>query len=221
MRIPMPSFCFQKLRRLFVEKDLPALSIYTEELIRFILSTSYLEGKAYYHPLGFLYSKLYQFENTESIRLHIWHKKYYRQKPLMDIHNHYYVVNSYIYKGCINNNIFNVDEDNGYKYAIYEGAYNKNEDRVLRRSQSEIALSLNRTERHCQKTLYQISTNTIHSGYPVDDHPVCTIVYTEKPGIPSPLVVGPIDGEFEYYFPTKIVETHVLTNVLNDIISAK
>ncbi len=218
MRSPMHNFNFEKLRQSFINKDLYSLGIETNDLILFILSTSYLNSKTYYHPLGFIYSKLFEFENMETIRIHIWDRKYFSAKPLMDIHNHYYVVNSFLFKGCISNNVFNIDEVNGINYAIYEGGYSKNEERILKRSSRKISLSLNRIEVYCQKELYQIPIDTIHSGHPIDNNLVCTIVYTEKPGKPIPLVVGPIDGELEYCFPTKEVDVDTINNVLKDLV---
>ncbi|WP_221390163.1 hypothetical protein [Dyadobacter sp. NIV53] len=214
----MHNFKFDKLRQSFINKDIFSLENESAELLSFLLLTSYLNEKAYYHPLGFIYSKLYEFENMETIRIHIWDKKYYEHKALMDIHNHYYVVNSFLYKGCIINNVFKIDDENGIRYAIYEGAYNQNEDRILKRSLKEINLSLNYKESHCTRQLYQIPIDTIHSGHPVDNNPVCTIVYTGKPGNPTPLVLGSVGGELEYYFPTKIVDNELITKLLNDLI---
>ncbi|MFA6275778.1 MAG: hypothetical protein WC622_03465 [Pedobacter sp.] len=213
----MHNFDFIKLRQAFIIEDLFLLDIHTDELLQFLLSSSYLKSNLYYHPLGFVYSKLHEFENNESIRIHIWDNEYYNQTPTMDIHNHYYIVNSFLFEGCIKNNVYGIDEKNGTEYAIYEGGYNKDEDRVLRKSEKTIHLTLKGTDIHCKKELYQIPYDTVHAGHPIDNKLVCTIVYTEKPGIPQPLVVGPLMGEIEYYFPTKLVEDETVEKILSKI----
>lgn len=215
----MNNFDFETLRRSFLCKDIALLKSNTTKLIETLLEASDFNIQAYFHPLGFVYAKLYEFENMETIRIHIWNRKYYENKAQMEIHNHYYIVNSFLYRGCINNNIYRPDEENGETYAIYNGAYNSKGDRILQRSSKQISLSLSNTDLHCENELYQIPIDTIHSGHPDGEGMVCTVVYTEKPGVPTPLVVGPLNGELEYNFPNKAVDHSIFKKVLAELMS--
>ncbi len=87
---------FYNIQKSFENKDLTILEKCFYELLQLVKDTSYLDDKTFFHPLGFIYSKLFEFPNSNTLRLHIWDKERWYQEPLMDIHNHYYTVNSYI-----------------------------------------------------------------------------------------------------------------------------
>ncbi|MCP1384815.1 hypothetical protein [Runella salmonicolor] len=213
----MNNLFFEELRSAFLKKDQNLIAEKISTLFQEFNLNKYLDGKTFYHPLGFIYANLFQFENKETIRMHIWNENYYYIEPFMDIHNHYYIVNSFIYKGCINNNIYKVNPDLEDNFSIFEGSYTDAGDRILKKTSMGINLSMEYTETHCEGRLYQIQRNTIHSGKPLDKRTTCTIVFTEKPMNPNPLVVGAINGNCEYIYTNKPVDKELLTLILCEL----
>ena len=173
-----------------------------------------------FHQLGFMYSKIHKFQNNDTLRVHIWSKETYMQKPLMDIHNHYYNVNSYVYQGCIVNKLYgmsDLDSDSDATHSIYSGSYQSNDKRVLTRTDSKKKLWVEKEIKICQGSLYEISKSDIHSGSTCSDAFTLTVVYTENEGNPNPLVFGPLNGKTQYHYESKKVSNDIIEKLKNKI----
>lgn len=213
----MHSSQYEELRALFRKKDTKGILVKAKYLISQLAENKTLSVTAIYHPLGFIYLRLHEFENKESIRIHIWDKQRWYQKPLMDIHDHYYTVNSFVYKGWIVNNVFTLSEGNP-NYTQYVGEYSDNDERILKKTDQHLFVELSYSETITEGQLYQIGADKLHSSCVQNDVLTCTIVYTENPGTPSPLVLGPFNGEDVYFYPNRMVETKVINEIINKLI---
>ena len=207
---------YEALRIAYKEKNRLDIGRYSASLIQYFHRTKALKGKAFYHPLGFIYCRIHVFKNSETIRLHIWNKKRWHQKPLMDIHDHYYTVNSYVCRGCIRNNIY-VKSEGSHNYAIYKGEYTSEGDRILRKTKDGIAARLSYFETFCEGDLYVITPEQLHSSYVEEDCFTCTLVYTESPNTPQPLVLGPEDGDIEYSYLNVVVEDSIIDDAIANL----
>jgi len=209
---------FENLRALFLERNSIAIAQEIPRLLAQMYNNQYLYGKTFYHPLGFIYSKLHEFPDKESFRIHIWDRNYYSKKPAMDIHNHYYIVNSFIYRGCVRNNVYKVLVGVDDNFSVFEGSYTEKGDRILKKTERTMSLVLDYSDVHCAGDFYRILHEHIHSGYPESEGPTCTIVYAEKPGNPNPLVLGSIDAEEEHYYPIREVDPGVIDELFKGLI---
>ncbi|SKC07951.1 hypothetical protein SAMN05660841_04075 [Sphingobacterium nematocida] len=212
----MDNYNFDFLRLKFRRKEAAALVQECDKLLFFLSNSEYLKNNMFYHPLGFIYSKLHEFENKETIRIHIWNNEYHSQQAMFNIHNHYYIVNSLIYRGCLENKIFYFDEY-GTTLNVYKGAYQNHDNRILKKTEETRNVSLKSQEIHCTNTLYSIPLDTLHTASPVDKDTLCTIVYTEKPRSPEPLVLGALDGR-DQYFESKTVAFDIAQTLIKEII---
>ncbi|WP_185286417.1 MULTISPECIES: hypothetical protein [Chryseobacterium] len=169
----------------------------------------------FYHPLGFIYSKIY----NDRLRLHIWDSTLSKRKTSLDIHTHYYRISSLIYRGKIINEIFDIDKERDIKneYFIYNGEY-KNQDRKLVKSQNTIYLKLASKELIEKNKIYNIELETFHRAYPFNDLPTVTIVHTQNHGEPTPIVVGDIHATDELYFQTIKVEKEKVIKSLENML---
>jgi hypothetical protein len=210
---------FFDIRIAFRENQPSLIGKYFDSLLPILKESNYLIDKTYFHPLGFIYSKLFEFENSESLRLHIWDKERWYQEPLMDIHNHFYVVNSYIISGEMKNNLFQINNTKEPNYAVYVGSYTSQNDRILKKTNRLLNAEKINTEIIGVGNLYQITTDKLHSSSIPFDQFTCTLVYTANPGNPEPLVLGPLNGNDEYYYTNKVVEKEIITDLLRKIAS--
>lgn len=204
---------FEELRSSFKTKDKLAIETQINIIVKLPESQHYISQNTYMHPLGFYFCVLKNFKNKETFRLHFWHKDSFNIEPLMKIHNHYYTVNSFILKGSILNHVYEVVE-NGSQYAIYSGDYNTNGDRILKKRPTQVGIKHLRTESINTKELYHISTSDFHENEATGNF-TCTFVYTEEPGIPQPIVLGPNNGMDEYYHPNRLQKPSIILSLLN------
>jgi hypothetical protein len=165
----------------------------------------------YLHPLGFMYAKLHEFQNQNTIRLHIWSTLRHPQKPIMDVHNHYYKVNSYVIVGTMSNQLYQIRTTDSPTHAAYFGAYDESGNRVLAKSHEHVSVNESTRQIIQSKCFYSIGVDEFHASYVHEDAYTATLVLTEDPGIPRPTVFGPIDGAEQYYFindsvPIDVVE---------------
>lgn len=211
---------YKLIREAFVQKNREDLGILAQQVLRLAYESSQ-KNEFYFHPLGFIYSVAHTFENNEAIRIHIWDKNLSTPQSGLNIHNHYYIVNSYIFCGCVVNKIFYEEQNAEHEFAIFTGSYSSNGERILNKTTETIHLSLKRVENHCAGMLYDIQTNEIHSGGALNNELTCTIVFTEKPGVPTPLVAGPLDSNAEYRFTKKAVSADDISILLLDLLNTK
>lgn len=206
---------YNELRIHFQNKDIKSIKEQAALLLN-ECTQGYLRDKIRVHPLGFLFCRLHQFPNNETIRIHIWSDKENIQKPLMDIHNHFYNIISYIAVGSVSNTLFNASTEEPHTHATYTGSYQNNEKRIL--SKNEESYKLEELETHIisEGELYTIRKSEIHEGDSID-HFSISIVYTEDPGNPSPLVFGPIDGLSKYEYSSNLVDGIKLEELENQI----
>jgi len=181
---------FENLRNLFRLGDRSKLRIEIRSLIGELTTSNHVDGALFYHPLGFLYATLFSFSNDETIRIHIWNKKYYNVVPQLDIHNHYYRVNSYIYKGCVFNQLYKVNDVIDVNVNQYTGSYTKTGGRILTKTDNGLFIIEDIISTYCEGDLYTINHDQIHTGGSIAGDIACTIVYTQDPGEKKPLVFG-------------------------------
>lgn len=207
---------YTDLRVHFKNKDLKKIREQISELLT-EFSDGYLRNRLRIHPLGFLFCRLHHFDNDETIRVHIWSDKENIQKPLMDIHNHFYNIISYIVTGSVSNTLYKVSKEEPLTHATYVGSYQSNERRIL--SKKNMCYKLEEIETHIinEGELYTIGKSDVHKGDSIDDSISISIVYTEDPGNPSPLVFGPIDGMDEYTYFSRLVDKQKVIELENEI----
>lgn len=211
---------FNKLATAFKTKDQKILVSEVSNFIIILKQSDLLNKTLRFHPLGFMYSKIHKFQNNDSLRVHIWSKETYKQEPLMDIHNHFYNVNSFVYQGCIINRLFGIsdlDSNSVATHSIYSGSYLSNDQRILTRTGSTKKLWLEKEIIINQGSLYEISKSEIHSGSSCCEDFTLTVVYTESEGNPNPLVFGPIEGKSQYQYKSKKVPDIIVNDMKNQI----
>ncbi len=208
---------FYDIKKSFEEKDLPNLEKWFDLLLKKVKDTSYLDDKTFFHPLGFIYCKLFEFPNLNSLRIHIWDKERWYQEPLMDIHNHFYTVNSYIISGKMTNNLYRLNPDKAPNYAVYVGSYNSKSDRTLKKTDKLLHAEITDVQEIKARNLYQITTDKLHSSSIPMDKFTCTLVYTSDPGNPEPLVLGPISGDEEYHYANTLVDKQTVSALIEQL----
>lgn len=207
---------YDELRIHYKNRDVKRLKEQSSQLL-IEFSKGYLRGKLRIHPLGFLFCRLHHFQNDETIRIHIWSDRENVQKPLMDIHNHFYNIISYVVAGAVSNTLYKVLKEEPATHATYVGSYRTNEKRIL--SKNEKCYKLEEIGTHIinEGELYTIGKSEVHKGDSIDNHLSISLVYTEEPGNPSPLVFGPIDGLNEYQYSSNLVEEQRIIELENQI----
>lgn len=196
----MDNFNFEYLRQLYKGKQNKILKITLKKLVKYI-SLNIDSFPFHYHPLGFIYCKLHTFSNGETIRLHIWDFERNSQKPVMDCHDHFYTVNSFVLCGEIHNILYQDQPSELKNQVLYEGAYNSNGDRYLIKTNQTVNFAKQKLEIINSGSIYSIPKKQFHSSFVPENTFTCTLVYTEFPEPDSkPLVVGLIEGKDEYYF---------------------
>lgn len=208
---------FENLRSAFKDGNSQRIGNSVSKLFELLLASRIMEDNTFLHPLGFIYSQLHEFENRETIRIHIWDKNRYSITPIMDIHNHYYIVNSYVYKGAVYNHLYVEDTSEIDNYAIYSGAYSLSGDRILIKTTRGMHLKIRMRELHKAGSFYRITHDQIHSGGTSDEGMTCTLVYTENPGVANPLVLGPKDAEDEFFYRQQQLENHEIASLIADL----
>ena len=185
-------------------------------LLLYESTQGYLRDKLRVHPLGFLFCRLHQFSNNETIRIHIWSDKENIQKQIIDIHNHFYNIMSYIIVGSVSNTLYKASVNEPYTHSTYIGSYQNNEKRIL--SKNDECYKLEELETHIinEGELYKIVKSEVHRGGSIDNFSI-SLVYTEDPGNPSPLVFGPIDGLSKYEYSSILVDELKLIELENQI----
>jgi len=196
-------------------------------VVSFINEYSEIENtntKFYLHPLGFIYSRLFNL-NDKQIRLHIWHKSYKTKKDLY-IHDHYYDLNSWILCGKIKDYLYEISKStNKGEFILYEGSYEDNENyRYLRPSKFYCDI-INTEERIFSKSdSYYINKGKYHSNEIIfeDSDYTCTLVITQNPNsVHSPNVLGRLKQDKIIEEKPKIIlykdMREILENILNKI----
>jgi hypothetical protein len=219
MITPINDTYFESLRHTYKSKSIPRIQEALIPLVDFLISSDFLKGKLRFHPLGFMYCKLHEFQNTEVFRMHIWNSVSKVQKPIMNIHNHYYDVNSFIYKGKVSNDLYEINKEHALTHTVYSGSYQNESTRVLTKTDDSRALIHLEKQIITQGELYYIKKNEIHSGDNVDNEVTITFVYSENPGNPTPLVFGPLNGEKSYTYNSNLVDEKTIDEIKIQITS--
>ena len=200
---------FCSLRESYRSKNISEISKSCNEIIKKLSANDLM-----IHPLGFYYCNLFEFENSEKFRIHIWSNNSERVKPLMDIHNHYYNVISYVVTGHLLNTLYNLSQAKPYSHSLYLGSYDKYGKRILKKTNENYNLKEIVKNKIDFGNLYVIDKSEIHKGEVPASEFTITIVYTEKPINPNPQVYGDINGEKEYEFPKLMVDTNEIEYIL-------
>jgi hypothetical protein len=178
-----------------------------------------LEGKLRFHPLGFIYGKLHEFSNLEVLRIHIWNTTSKVQDPIMNIHNHFYDVNSFVFRGVLSNDLYKINELAEPTHSIYSGSYTNESTRILTKTESKKNIHLEQRQIISKDNLYFIKKNEIHLGDNVNNEITITFVFSENPGNPNPLVFGPLDGEKSYIYHSNLVDQKTINEIKHQIAS--
>jgi len=189
----MLNYDFEDLKQAYRNNEASRISILSKKLIDKLILTDFLADKLYYHPLGFIYAVIHTYPNNENIRLHIWNKEIYDIKPKLEIHNHYYRINSFVYQGCIFNQLFDQVEFSEGHFTLYEGSYSEDGHRYLTKTNNVVDLVLGNKYVLNKGSLYTIEPDQVHMGGIVQDNTgiAVTLVYTQDPqDNNSPLVFG-------------------------------
>ncbi len=216
------TFNFKDLINSFREKNIKDLKNKTRQLIDFLANEGSTKFDFFYHPLGFIYCKLYVSENNdEVIRIHIWDPEFHKIATELDIHTHYYEINSFVIKGQIINETYSekINCNTNYeKYYIYKGEY-LNNDRILKKTDAFLKLTKSKKEVIKQNELYKIELNTFHKGYPSNfEGLTATIVFNENHQTPNPIIVGTENLSDNIFFKTNQVDPSLIQKILIKII---
>lgn len=208
---------FERLRDLFRTSDRLKMQVEIQQLIDGLQNTEKMEYTFFFHPLGFVYTVLHSFQDGESIRLHIWNKKFYDITPMLDIHGHYYKVKSYVYCGCVMNQLYSLNDIGGIEVSQYKGSYPANGDRTLTKIKEGLFVLKEDKEVHCGGELYTIGHDQIHSGGAFGGLPACTVVYTQDPRDKHTQVFGINELKEQISFPKTRVPEEVLKSIFEDL----
>jgi hypothetical protein len=196
---------YNVLKSNFRKKDIEELSKNASQLL-VEFSKGYLRDKLRIHPLGFFFTRLHQFSNNETIRIHIWFDKKNIKKPFMDIHNHFYNISSFIVTGAVSNTLYKVLTTKPFTHSSFAGSYRANEIRILKSQKEYYNLEEIETKIINEGELYEIKKSEVHKGESVNENLTISLVYTEEPDNPIPLVFGPINTSDEYEYSSNIVD---------------
>ncbi|WP_158826722.1 hypothetical protein [Mucilaginibacter lacusdianchii] len=216
----MLSTDFENLRELYRKSDVSNLHIVVKNLIT-ELSNLIAYDNMYFHPLGFMYATLHSFSNNETIRIHIWNKRVYELTPILDIHNHYYKVNSYVFCGCVVNQLYKIHGLKNPNVSQYKGSYTSNGGRILTKTTDGFFVIEEKKSIHYSGDLYVIEHDQIHSGGSLGDETTCTVVYTQEPGEKEPLVFGKGELPDVLLFELKKVPSKEVKKVLTELKNLK
>jgi hypothetical protein len=209
---------FETARSYFKEKDLKNISNCFSDFLIFFKESEYLYDKTFFHPLGFVYTELFEFENRDTIRINIWDTVRHYQEPLMEIHNHFYNLNSFIIKGKMINNLYKTNPNENPNYAIYMGTYNQTSGRTLKKTEKKLNVQLEKIQEINQNEIYNISPDRLHSSFVPIEQFTCSFVYASERGTPTSMILGPIDGLNEYYYHNKLVDKKVIDEIFEKIV---
>lgn len=210
---------FELIRASFKTQDPILIKDRLMPLIDIISNSNYLEGKLRFHPLGFIYGKLHEFLNSENIRIHIWNSNSKVQVPIMNIHNHFYDVNSFVFRGSVSNDLYKINEETEPTHSIYSGSYKNESTRILTKTESNKNIVFEKRQIILKNNLYSIKKNEIHSGDNINNEITITFVFSENPGNPIPLVFGPLKGEKSYIFHSNLVDQKTINEIKYQIAS--
>ncbi|MGK0420694.1 MAG: hypothetical protein ACJAT9_000353 [Polaribacter sp.] len=203
---------YNELKSDFKQKDIEKIKEKVFQLLS-EFSNGYLREKLRIHPLGFFFCRLHEFSNKETIRIHVWLDKHTIQKPLMDIHNHFYNISSFIITGTVSNTLFKVLKTEPYTHSVYIGSYRENEKRVLTNQKDYYKLEEGETQIINEGELYEIKKSEVHKGDTINNTLSISLVYTEEPSNPTPLVFGPIKELNEYEYSSHIVNVNKIIDL--------
>ena len=203
---------YNELKSDFKQKDIGKIKEKVFQLLN-EFSDGYLRGKLRIHPLGFFFCRLHEFSNKETIRIHVWLDKDTIHKPLMDIHNHFYNISSFIITGTVSNTLFKVLKTEPYSHSVYIGSYGDNEKRVLKSQKEFYKLEEDETHIINEGELYEIKKSEVHKGDTINNTLSISLVYTAEPGNSTPLVFGPINGLDEYEYSSHFVDLNKIMDL--------
>lgn len=214
----MDKVFYNLLRKNFIQLNTKETILQVEALISCIKNTDLLKDKLYKHPLGFCYSTLYQFENKDSFRLHIWYNNMNIKLSNLFIHNHYYTITSFIIMGKMLNTTYNIyPASNKSTHTKYIGSYKNRNERILQKSKENYIITKRNEMEINPKKFYKILKSEYHTATVNPNIINCSLVYTSESDKPNPIVFGDINGEFEYYFKSELVTNKEITIIKNKL----
>jgi hypothetical protein len=211
---------FDQVREYFEARDLAKLRTSFDSLIKAVQRTGCLAEKMFFHPLGFAYSELFVFSNGDRIRVNIWSLVRHQQTPLMEVHDHFYNITSFVVMGRMINRLYAVNEESSPNRAIYKGTFDPVEGRTLKKTEKCLNAEVVNTEIVKRGELYCLPKGRLHSSYvPVDEF-ACTFVLASQRDAPSSRILGPLGGLDEYHYRNHTVDSETLSSILEIILGA-
>lgn len=208
---------FAEVREFFEARDLVTLRTRFNSLLKAFQRTDCLDGKVFFHPLGFAYSELFVFSNGDRIRINIWSSVRHQQTPLMEVHDHFYNITSFVVIGRMINRLYAVNAELSPNRAIYKGTFDPVEGRTLKKTEECLNAEIFNTEIINQGDFYYLPKGKLHSSHvPVDEF-TCTFVLASQRGLPTSRILGPLNGLDKYNYRNRTMDSETLRSILEII----
>ena len=151
---------------------------------------------AAWHPVaGFIYLNIGS-RGSYNYRFHIWHPngtKIYKYYSWPIIHQHRWTLNSYVVKGEIVNDIYEVNNSPDHPtHSLYRVEHKSSEDRFLPCNEN-VTVALNSSTHYLTGQFYEVRTNQFHSTKHANESIGATLIQTNSISSKSK-VVGPLSG---------------------------
>jgi hypothetical protein len=205
---------FVQLREYFEARDLRKLRTSVSSLLKAFQRTDWLDGKVFFHPLGFAYAELFVFSNGDRIRTNIWSAVRHEQRPLMEVHDHFYNISSFVVAGRMINNLYAVNAPGAPNRAIYKGTFDPIGGRTLKKTDEYLNAGMFNTEIINQGDLYYLPKGKLHSSYVPKDEFTCTFILASQRDSPTSRILGPLNGLDKYHYRNRTMDVETLRSIL-------
>jgi len=167
------------------------------------------------HPLGFVASTIL-VEKQFKVRLHIWPPiGLHEQSADCTIHDHVFEFTSWVLAGAVEN-IDYPDFKVGSGRSAYSTTYSGVKS-VLTRTSMTLELGKAVRKTISQGESYEVKAGCLHETRLAGESGAVTLLITRDTGKASPMVVGSVNGEYQYEFERRIVGLDELRGYLNGI----
>lgn len=207
---------FEQVREYFVARDLKNLRTSFNSLVKTFEKTNLLEGNVFFHPLGFAYTELFVFSNRDAIRINIWSTVRHPQTPSMEIHDHFYNINSFVIAGKLTNIVYDVSAVSP-NHSVYKGTFDSAEGRTLKRTEECLNAEISSTQIINQGDFYYLPKGSLHSSYVPPKEFTCTFVLASQRDSSTSRILGPLNGLDNYFYQNRTMDTKTLKSVLGII----
>lgn len=155
------------------------------------------------HPLGFAHAKLGTFEGGV-IRLHIWPSEPIPvQDPPWLIHRHSWHLTSYVFRGGVENNIYEIEPDDRGDRRLYTVGY-EGDSSVMKATDKVVTCVTLSSQEVLEGHRYEVDGSAFHSTNTASRMPTATIAITGKSSGQVPTVIGALDGVNAYRFRREV-----------------